>query len=74
MYTSNNIGLPDKSNTPPCLLTHTHHRPVCYLHYVFHWPGTHKFPLPVYTVKCMLTHWGRVTQICIFTLQLHKTD
>ena len=22
---------------------------------------------------CMLTHWGRVTQICVFTLQLRKT-
>jgi hypothetical protein len=21
-----------------------------------------------------LTHWGRVTQICVFTLQLCKTD
>ena len=23
---------------------------------------------------CKLTHWGRVTQICVFTLQLCKTD
>ena len=22
----------------------------------------------------ILTHWGRVTQICVFTLQLYKTD
>jgi len=22
----------------------------------------------------ILTHWGRVTQICVFTLQLCKTD
>jgi len=26
------------------------------------------------TVYCLLTHWGRVTQICVFTLQLCKTD
>jgi len=25
-------------------------------------------------VLCSLTHWGRVTQICVFTLQLCKTD
>ena len=29
-----------------------------------------------YYHKCtsVLTHWGRVTQICVFTLQLRKTD
>ena len=26
------------------------------------------------TTGTMLTHWGRVTQICVFTLQLCKTD
>jgi len=25
-------------------------------------------------VPCILTHWGRVTQICVFTVQLCKTD
>jgi len=25
-------------------------------------------------VELILTHWGRVTQICVFTLQLCKTD
>ena len=26
------------------------------------------------TLRSILTHWGRVTQICVFTLQLCKTD
>ena len=25
-------------------------------------------------IQTLLTHWGWVTQICVFTLQLHKTD
>ena len=30
--------------------------------------------IPECTVIINLTHWGRVTQICVFTLQLCKTD
>jgi hypothetical protein len=29
---------------------------------------------PVSLVEQLLTHWGRVRQICVFTLQLCKTD
>ena len=28
----------------------------------------------IYCWTCILTHWGRVMQICVFTLQLCKTD
>jgi hypothetical protein len=28
----------------------------------------------VLRIRVVLTHWGRVTQICVFTLQLCKTD
>lgn len=40
-------------SSPAHACTHTN-RPFCYLQYVLRWPKTHKFPLPVYTVKCML--------------------
>ena len=32
------------------------------------------FRISVEKIKVFLIHWGRVTQICVFTLQLCKTD
>jgi len=34
-------------------------------------PYRYRQYIPQFSV---LTHWGRVTQICVFTLQLCKTD
>ena len=44
-------------------------------HNCIQWPKYHYFSAKKKKKKmCHLTHWGRVTQICVFTLQLCKTD
>jgi len=52
--------------------SHLHRASWCYQ--IFICPTDAQLDFPKRMSNFTLTHWGRVTQICVFTLQLCKTD